>query len=458
MKEQLFPLQDEGARILATRDRFGLHDEMGVGKTATTWRAAEYINASRGIVVCPAHLRENWVQEFRKFGNWPWRICKLVNIHDFYAWQRGKFDMMVMSYEGAVKHAKQIRLSGEPLDFVAFDEAHYMKNTSTTRTKSLAGMRFDGVGGLFEFSRFVWHITGTPMANDPLDIYVFLRMCRCLGDMTEGAFTKTFFHVIKTSYGSRQVCRPEMIAPLQALINNNSIRRTKADLGFQLPPIFLTSAVVDGDTQHIAQMLRAHPDLERAIFQALDQGGLSFLDAPYVATLRRLLGEAKAVPYAHMLLEELLSGSDKRVVFGIHIDALTYIRDFLIKHGIRCVLINGTVSEKDRIAAVHEFQNDPNCQVILGNMRAAGTGYTFTAACEIDVFESDWSPSGNAQAIMRVHRIGQWRNVRARFITLARTFDEVVNRVVAAKTAAIAQAHGGAAMHAAPLELLQQFV
>lgn len=456
MKEPLFPYQDFGARTLAARERYGLHDEMGIGKTAQVWRAAEYINAERGIIICPAHLRENWIAEFRKFANWPWRVCKLINVHDFYAWQRGKFDIIVMSYEGAVKHAKQIRLMG-PLDFVAMDEAHYMKNTGTARTKNICGERFDGEKGLFEFSRFVWHVTGTPMANDPTDIYPFLRMCRAIGDMTLPAFTRAFFESRRTTYGSRQFCKPEMEAPLRALIANNSIRRTKPEIGFQLPPIFLTSAVVDGDTEQIAQMLRAHPDLERAILQALDEGGLSFLDAPYVATLRRLLGEAKAVPYGHMLLEELLSGSDKRVVYGLHIDALTGLKAFLERHHVKVAFVNGTVSEKDRIEAVRSFQNDADCMVFIGNIKAAGTGLTLTASCEIDILESDWSPAGNAQAIMRVHRIGQTRNVRARFITLARTFDEVVNRVVAAKTAAIARIQGNA-MTAAPLDLLQQFV
>jgi SWI/SNF-related matrix-associated actin-dependent regulator 1 of chromatin subfamily A len=361
-----------------------------------------------------------------------------------------------MSYEGAVKMAERIRKEDGVLDFVAFDEAHYLKNSTTKRTREVLGPDYDGVASIFEFSRHVWHITGTPMANDPLDIYTFLKMCRAIGGMTEHAFTHAFFEKIRTRYGSRQVCKPDMVATLQALIANNSIRRTKAQVGIQLPPILMTSAFVDGDAEQVMAQVRAHPGLEQAITHALEMGGLSFLDAQHVATLRRLIGEAKAIPYGYMLEEELKSGGDKRVVFGVHIDAMTRLRDFLTARGIKCVLVNGLTSDKDANNAVRDFQ-EGDAQAFLGNIRKAGTGITLHASCEVDMLESDWTPAGNAQAIMRVHRIGQLRQVRARFITLARSFDEVVNRIVAAKTAAIAQIEG-APMQSAPLDLIAQFV
>jgi SNF2 family DNA or RNA helicase len=46
------------------------------------------------------------------------------------------------------------------------------------------------------------------------------------------------------------------------------------------------------------------------------------------------------------------------------------------------------------------------------------------------MFESDWSPAGNAQAIMRIHRVGQTKTCRARFITLANSID-VLNALAA---------------------------
>lgn len=451
----IFQYQEDGAQWLASRDRGGLHDEMGVGKTATVWRAVDIIGAQRGIVVCPAMLRENWIGEHRKFSPTNRRLCKGQNIHDFYAWLRGRYHVLITSYELATKWARMIRDSGEPLDFVAFDEAHYMKNSDTARTKALLGPEWDGCNSLMEWAAHAWHVTGTPMANDPIDIYTFLRMCQATA-LTKDVFIKRYFHKVTTRFGSRQEPLPPMIPELQYLISNNSIRRTQASVGLQLPPIFLTSSLVDGDTEAVRKLVSEYPGLERAILQAVEQGGLSFLDAQHVATLRRLVGEAKAVPYGYLLHEELISGAEeKRVVYGIHRDALTNLKDFLWKNDIWAVLVNGDTKEKDRIQAVNDFQEDDRCKVFIGNIRAAGTGITLTASCKIDLMESDWSPAGNAQAIKRIHRIGQTRTVRARFITLARSIDEVVNRIVAQKTAAIASIEGEP-MNAAPLDVLGQ--
>lgn len=457
MPLQVFDYQDQGAKWLVARDRFGLHDEMGVGKTATTIRAADYLGAERGIVGCPAHLRENWIQEFRKFSGYNRRLCKGQNIHDYYAWKRGKFNILITSYELLTKWAPDIYGTGEVVDFIALDEAHYLKNGDAARTRRLLGPKWDGVDSICEWAEHVWHITGTPMANDPLDIYTFLRLCGVM-PLGRETFIKRYFHKRLTQFGARMAPKPEMVSELQQLIQNNSIRRTQKDVGLELPPIFLTESYLDGDTDAVKRMLGEVPGLEKAIRDALEQGGLSFLDSQHVSTLRRLIGEAKALPYAHLLLDELQSGAAyKRVVFGIHRDALITVRDFLWKNNIQCVLINGDTKERDRIEAVNQFQNDDNCRVFLGNMRAAGTGYTLTASCEIDLLESDWSPAGNAQAIKRVHRIGQILGVRARFLTLSRSLDEVVNRVVAQKTAAIATVEGEA-MNAAPLDLLAQFI
>lgn len=452
----LLDYQDEGAQWLCSRQRFGLHDEMGVGKTATTIGAVDLLRANRGMVIAPAGLRENWIKEFRKFSKYEYRIAKGRTIHDFVSWMRGRFHILVTSYEQATKWAPKIYEQGELLDFIAIDEAHALKNSHAQRTRAILGTDLTGTNGAIEWAQHVWHITGTPMANDPNDIYPFLRMCNIM-PLDEGAFKKRYFHVVPRMYGSRQEPRPEAVPELKALIANNSIRRTKQSVGMKLPPIFLTTSFVDGDTEEILNMLREYPGLEKEIMNAIELGGLSFIANQHISTLRRLVGEAKAVPYAHMLLEELASETDKRVVYGIHRDALARIQTILTKKGIRSVIVQGGMTDRLRDDAVEQFQNDPDTRVFIGNIRAAGTGLTLTAACEIDMFESDWTPAGNAQAIMRIHRIGQTRNVRARFITLANSIDETVNDIVARKTASIAQIEGSA-MQAAPLDVLSEYM
>ena len=449
----LFDFQDHAAEIMASRPRYGLHDEMGIGKTPTTIGAINKLFGERGMIVCPAMLRENWIKEFRRFSTYPLKLCKGQNIHDFVAWSRGKFDVLVTSYELATKWRKDFTKSGEVIDFIAFDEAHYMKNTKTARTKQLLGHAAGGRNSLVEWAEYAWHITGTPMANDPLDIFTFLKFVNALGDMTEADFVKTFFHVRHTAFGSRQFVKPDMVETLKQLIYNNAIRRTHSDVGMYLPPIWLTELMVDGDTREIGDMIKEHPYIEQAIIDAIESGGLSNLDAQYIATLRRLVGKAKAIPYAQMLKWELESGSTKRVVFGIHTEPLRYLHAFLTKYGFNPVLAYGGTNERDRQNAVKQFMEDPTCHVFLANIKVAGVGITLTESSNIDMFESDWSPAGNAQAIKRVHRYGQTKEVHARFITLANSIDEVVNRIVVDKTASIAHIEGDS-MNASPLDIV----
>lgn len=448
MPLDVFPYQAEAAAIMAGRDKFGLFDEMGVGKTATTIRALDISGAMRIIIVCPAMLRENWRGEFAKFSSVQRRICKAKNIHDFVAWQKGRFDVLICSYEMLAKWSDRICTMGEIFDAVVADEFHYCKSPTANRTTALLGADCAG-GGVSDFASHWWPLTGTPMANDPMDIFPFLKSVGCM-PLEAGDFKRRYFRIRPRTYSTAQTPIEEMIPELRGLIENNSIRRTKDQVGLQLPPIFLTSYLIDGETQPILDMVRAHPGLDNQILHAVATGSLAGIQADFVAMLRRLIGEAKSVPYAHQLLDEVKNGAGKRVVFGIHRSALTNVRDLLARNGVYSVLVNGDTPETQRQAAVTAFQTDDRCRVFLGNIRAAGTGLTLTAASDIDILESDWSPAGNAQAIMRVHRIGQTRNVRARFPTLANSIDVQVTRIVAEKTAAIAMLDAGGAMQAAP--------
>jgi SWI/SNF-related matrix-associated actin-dependent regulator 1 of chromatin subfamily A len=444
----IFPYQEEGAAFIARRERCGLHDEMGVGKSAQAVRATDLVGGRRGLVICPASLRMNWINEFRKFGHTERTYCKGETIHDLVAWSRHRYDVLVTSYEQATNWREHITTLCDPVDFCILDEAQALKNESTKRSQAIYGDDGMGDNGIIEWAVQTWHLTGTPIPNDPMDVYTFLRFARAM-PLKASEFKRRYFNARATTFGSRHTVREEMVPELRQLITNNAIRRTKAEAGIQLPPIFLTEALVDGDTDHVKALLASHPGLETAIVNAVRDGGLSFLDAQYVATLRRLIGEAKAVPYAHMLLDEIRGGAGKRVVFGIHANALMTVRDILLRHKVHAVLVNQSTPDKLRNEYVDLFQTDPKCMVFLGGIRSAGTGLTLTAACDIDMLESDWTPAGNAQALMRVHRIGQTRNVRGRFITLAKSFDGVVTRVVAEKTAAIAAVEGNA-MIAAP--------
>lgn len=441
----LFKYQEEGANWIATRRRSGLLDVPGLGKTCQVIRALDLRRIKRGMIICPGHLRSNWIKEHELFSLFPRKLVKIRTIHDLVAWQRGVFDICIFSYELATKYAPQIHEQGEVLDFLAMDEAHYMARLDTKRSVAIIGEKGDGIGGIAQWSCQTFWITGTSMPNDPLQCYSFLRFTKAL-ELSLTQFQRRYFHSRPTTYSERNDPKKEMLPELQALLVNNSIRRTFEQVGYELPPIFLTTTLVDGDTDQIKRLLAQHPGLDEAILNAINQGGLSFLDSQHVATMRRLIAEAKAVPYAEMLLDELGADPDRKmVVMGISRDALRMVQDRLARSRLWSVLVQGGVSDNVANDAVLSFQSNPQCRVFIGNIRKTGTGLTLTAAAHIDILESDWTPAANSQAIKRIRRIGQRREQHARFITLARSLDEVVNRVVAEKTKAIAMVEGGEA-------------
>mgnify|MGYP001065830202 CR=1 FL=1 len=356
----LFEYQEVGAAFLAGRHRAGLFDEMGLGKSAQAVRATDHVKGRRGAVIAPAGVRQIWRGEFEKFGLTRRSVIKAMNIHDFYAWQRGRFDVLVMSYEHAVKWAPYFDQAGEIIDFVIIDEGHYCKNSETARTKAiigdLTGRQVAAAGGICKWASHAWILTGTPMANDPLDIYPFLRFTACM-PLPEATFKSRYFSTFKKTFGERNTPRPDIVDELKRLIQNNSLRRTLKEVGIQLPPIFLMNTTLDGDHASVTEFLREFPGLDIAILQAIQSGGLSFLDSQHIATLRRLVGEAKALPYAQLLYEELVNCTEKYVVIGVHRKALQIVRDHLIQRGIHCVLVQGGAAERERVASQEAFQN-----------------------------------------------------------------------------------------------------
>ena len=362
---------------------------------------------------------------------------------------RAALHVLVLSYERALRWKPMFDEHAEIFDFLVADESHYMKSLGASRTRAVLGVHGDGIGGLAQHAVQGWLLTGTVNPNDPADCYTFLRFCGATS-LSRELFVRRYFHSRPGTWGERNTPRRDRVDELRGMIAANSIRRTLAQVGYTLPPIHLTTTMVDGDTADVRALLAATPDLEHAILEAVEAGGLSRLNLEQpIATLRRLIAEAKAVPYAEMLADELDAAPDRKVVvMGISRDALLRVKDVLAARGHWSVVIMGGVPEAARQEALRAFRESPTCRVMIGNLDAAGTGLTLTAAAHLDVLESAWSPAKNAQAIKRIRRIGQEREQHARFVILARSLDEVVVQVVADKTAAIAMVDGEAMMAA----------
>ncbi len=431
MTEQLERYQLDGAAFLAGRHRGSIFDEPGLGKTAQAIRARELVKGGRTLVVCPAGVRQVWPYQFRLWGRDGARVVKAETVFDLSAWQRGKIDVLVCSFEQATNWSAD--LAADFFDVLIVDESHYLKNPEAKRTRALVGA--NGIGGVAAMANYVWCLTGTPIKNDPADLWVPMRLAGAT-DLNFTAFQKRYFKQRVGTFSVSNTVRKEALPELQALLRTMCVMRTFDDVGEQLPPIRIDPLAVDGSREEIVNYLRQYPGLDQRIVQAVETGGsLAFDDNTHVATLRALIAEAKAPGYARLITDELKSGTiDKLVVMAHHRRAIQIVADHLEKSGIKVATIVGGTSEKARTDAVDSFQHQQDgVRVIVGNITAAGTGLTMTAACRLDMLESSWTPADNVQAVRRVRRKGQTRPTLARFVMLEKSFDQTVAAIVTRK-------------------------
>jgi len=91
---------------------------------------------------------------------------------------------------------------------------------------------------------------------------------------------------------------------------------------------------------------------------------------------------------------------------------LDILEEFVVHRGITHVRLDGQVSHEKRKEAIIRFNEDPKVSVFLLSARAGGLGLNLQAADTVILFDLDWNPQNDRQAVARAHRVGQTREVR----------------------------------------------
>lgn len=408
-------------------------DQPGLGKTPIAIGVANEIQAKRVLVICPANIRIQWVKRIREWTTlrWPYTVHPILNsrhgVHPDAHWT-------VVSYDLARTEAIGTALARGSYDLLVLDEAHYLKETSSWRTRAVFGggekITFEP---LAERSRAVIALTGTPLPNRPRECYTLARALHfdSIDWMSEDRFRERFNpsmkmeqrdpetgRVIKTWVDERSGRHAELQARLRT---NFMVRHLKRDVMPQLQlPVY--DLIQLEETKAVRQALQAESLLE------IDPENLEGADAEtlgHIAVVRRLMGLALApqiAKYVDMLID---GGEEKLVVFGHHIEVLDILQRAWERHGV--VRIDGrTGSRKQQL--VDEFIKSPKCQVILGNLISLGTGTDGLqeVAWHALIAEPDWVPGNNEQAFDRLDRGGQKRRVQGDIFVAPNSFAEKV--------------------------------
>lgn len=414
---ELYPYQRAGAEWLAPRRRALLGDKMGLGKTPQAIVGAEMAGARKLAVVCPAIGRVNWRKEVD-------------------AWSIYGIELKVQSYDMLTQHPELVEewKRWKP-DVLVPDEAHYLKERDTGRTKMVYGPWCRG-DGLVQHAGAVWALSGTLTPNYAHELYPHLRAM--FPDVLPGTgsfadFLKEYCYFEVGGHGLKVLSnKTDNLKHLRRLLEPHLLRRLPEKVLPDLPAVQYGELGIESD-----EALRVLREMERTIeVQEL----LSKLDdlervpdsEPHIASYRKACGLAKARPLAAMIWDELASNQyHKVVIFGYHREVLAQMFEELAAFNPRMVM--GGMGDKAVFRAYNDFQDKPNVRVFLGQINACGTTITLTAAHQAVFAEQSWVPSDNEQAIYRLRRIGQKSQVNARIAYLDRSIDEAINRSVARK-------------------------
>ena len=449
--DTLFDYQIVGAKWLASMPQALLSDEQGLGKSAQVVHACDLIGAGRILVVCPAAVRVNWSREFGRFSP----LDREVNVILSHLDRPHPTSVTVISYD-IIANNEKIKGSIRAMDWdvVVIDEAHWCKERSAKRTRALYG--HNGKNSIISKAKYVWRLTGTPAPNDASELYTHLRSA---GIEKRGYwdFVYEFCEGFDSNFGFK-ITGVKNVERLKALLAQFMLRRKKDDVMKDLPPISFQHVTVErsqvqldpyfyenwrpiGATAFMRNMEQMDKATKIALRAVEDRAGVPVDDriklleamAKSTATLRRYIGLAKLPRTLEILEQELVENPKlKLVLFGVHKDVIECAREKLKR--FHPVTLYGNTPVDKRQKHIDRFQNDPSCRVFIGNIIAAGTGITLTAAHEVVFMEADWVPANNAQAAMRCHRIGQTRSVRVRFFSCAGSVDEDVMKTLVHKT------------------------
>jgi ATP-dependent DNA helicase len=135
--------------------------------------------------------------------------------------------------------------------------------------------------------------------------------------------------------------------------------------------------------------------------------------------VQKLIGASGKFIMLHRLLSKLcIDGDHKVLVFSQFTKTLDILEEYLMLSNMDFCRLDGNVTLKDRQASIARFSNDSNVRVFLLSTRAGGLGLNLVAADTVILFDSDFNPQVDAQAMDRCHRIGQTKPVTVyRFIT-----------------------------------------
>lgn len=419
-----------------------LADEMGLGKTLQTISFLGYLRFLRGIngphlIAVPKSTINNWAREFAQ---WIPEIDVLV-------FQGAKeerqdlvkerllpqnFDVCVTSYEMVLREKAHFKKFA--WEYIIIDEAHRIKNEESMLSQIVR---------LFN-SRNRLLITGTPLQNNLHELWALLNFLLPDVFSDSAAFDQWF--------QQQDTDQDTVVQQLHKVLRPFLLRRVKSDVEKALKPKKETNIYVgmsemqvkwyrrilekdidavngavgkrEGKTRllNVVMQLRKccnHPYL----FDGAEPG------PPYTTDEHLVYNSGKMV-ILDRLLKRLKTQGSRVLIFSQMSRVLDILEDYCLMRDFKYCRIDGSTAHEERISAIDEYNREGSEKFIfLLTTRAGGLGINLTTADIVVLYDSDWNPQADLQAMDRAHRIGQTKQVYVyRFVTENAIEEKVLER------------------------------
>ncbi|KAK1372837.1 Chromatin remodeling complex subunit [Heracleum sosnowskyi] len=431
-----------------------LADEMGLGKTVQSVSMLGFLQNAQQIhgpflVVVPLSTLSNWAKEFKK---WLPKMNVIIYVgarasrevcqqYEFYSDKKNgrgiKFDALLTTYEVLLKD-KGV-LSRLKWNYLMVDEAHRLKNSEAALYISLA-----------EFStKNKLLITGTPLQNSVEELWALLHFLDPDKFKSKDEFVQNYKNL--SSFNENE------LANLHMELRPHILRRVIKDVEKSLPPKIervLRVEMSPLQKQYYKWILeRNFQDLNKGVrgnqvsllnivvelkkccnhpflFESADHGYGGETNITGSSKLERIILSSGKLVILDKLLDRLNETNHRVLIFSQMVRMLDILAEYLSIKGFKFQRLDGSTKAEVRHQAMEHFNapgSDDFC--FLLSTRAGGLGINLATADTVIIFDSDWNPQNDLQAMSRAHRIGQQDVVNIyRFVTSKSVEEDILER------------------------------
>lgn len=418
-----------------------LADEMGLGKTLQTISLLGYMKHYRNIsgphlVIVPKSTLANWMAEFKRWCPTLTGVCLIGDAASRAAFIRdvmmpGEWDACITSYEMVIREKSVFKKFN--WRYLIIDEAHRIKNEKSKLSEIVR--EFKSTNRLL--------LTGTPLQNNLHELWALLNFLlpdvfNSSDDFDEWFSTNDALENTNLVQRLHGVLRPFLLRRLKADVEKALLpkKETKIYVGLSkmqrewytkilMKDIDVVNGAGKTDKMRLMNILMHlrkcanHPYL----FDGAEPG-------PPFTTDKHLADNCGKMVVLDKLLPKLKEQGSRVLIFSQMTRMLDILEDYSSWRGWDYCRLDGSTPHEDRQKSINEF-NAPDSKkfVFMLSTRAGGLGINLATADIVILYDSDWNPQCDLQAMDRAHRIGQKKQVMVfRFVTENTVEERIIER------------------------------